>query len=330
MTTDTGTVEKLNRQGVEQHLSGRLNEAVHTYQQALDLDADNATTHNNIGFLLAQVGKLEEALAHLSQAVTLNPTLANAHANLGQVLAMKGKQDDAIHHLVRATDLQPGNPQNWYNLGRLRLLADNVAGAMNALQHALRIDPNNPHFVRELAKAHSIARDYGAALAGYRQVRRLTPDDVEALTGEGVVLFMQQEYETAIKALSAAVGRQADNAVALRHLGLAQASSGKVNDAVDTFLTLLQHHPDENDARLDLAVLLISMQRQGEALAHLDYLPESSAPLGRVHYYRAMALLEKDPQEAEHLLQQLANSDDAYAEYAREQLELTQPKEDLP
>jgi Flp pilus assembly protein TadD len=62
MNANATSVEQLNRQGLKQHLSGHLTEAAYTYRQALQFKAGNATTHNNLGFLLAQTGEIDAAL----------------------------------------------------------------------------------------------------------------------------------------------------------------------------------------------------------------------------------------------------------------------------
>ena len=51
--------------GVKAHLAGNLLEAESAYKIALNLDNNNATVHNNIGFIYGQQKRWDDALNHL-------------------------------------------------------------------------------------------------------------------------------------------------------------------------------------------------------------------------------------------------------------------------
>jgi len=86
----------LLREGVIAHQSGNLTEAARLYRAALELDADNASAHNNLGFVLAQRQEWPEALVHLRTALRLKPNMAMAHCNLGQVLVNTGRAGEGF------------------------------------------------------------------------------------------------------------------------------------------------------------------------------------------------------------------------------------------
>ena len=61
------------------------------YLEALQLNPQDAQSHNNIGVTLAEQGKLEEAIAHFSEAVRINPKFTEAQRNLENGLKLVGK-----------------------------------------------------------------------------------------------------------------------------------------------------------------------------------------------------------------------------------------------
>ena len=61
---------------------GKLDEAVASYQQALQRKPDLAETYSNLGVALKDQGKLDEALACYRRALELKPDYAYAHSNL--------------------------------------------------------------------------------------------------------------------------------------------------------------------------------------------------------------------------------------------------------
>ena len=71
--------------------SGKVEEAIAHYEQALRIKPDYAEAHNNLGIALAQAGRIEEAIAHFEQALRIKPDYAEAHCNLGNVFLQKGR-----------------------------------------------------------------------------------------------------------------------------------------------------------------------------------------------------------------------------------------------
>ncbi len=66
--------------------TGKREEAIEHYQQALRIKPDFAEAHVDLGMALAQTGKIEEAIAHFEQALELRPDYApakNALTRLG-------------------------------------------------------------------------------------------------------------------------------------------------------------------------------------------------------------------------------------------------------
>ena len=56
-------IQTLLEQGVDAHTQGDFQKAITVYQQALDIDPDNAVIHNNIGFLYGQLQEWEHCLS---------------------------------------------------------------------------------------------------------------------------------------------------------------------------------------------------------------------------------------------------------------------------
>ena len=67
----------------------------------------NADAHAALGLALAATGKMDDAVAHFQEAVRLRPDNASAHFNLGRALAAQGKSDEAIRQFTEALRLKP-------------------------------------------------------------------------------------------------------------------------------------------------------------------------------------------------------------------------------
>lgn len=285
-------ITELNAQGAQFHLQGKLKKAADCYRQALAIVPDNATTHNNLGFLLAQQHQWKEALAHLRQAVELAPKNANFLSNLGQVLAATGAVQDGLEMLLKAANLDPDNVQVWDNLGRFRLNMGDVVGAENAWRQALRNAQYDARIMTALAGAIAMQNRHADAIALYRQALEINPGYADAWAQLGVSLFLRQDFGSAREVLQKALSLDAANYSALRHLGYVQMSLGNRTEAMACFKTLLNYYPDAEAARMDLAVLLLADRQDDAAREHLEFLYRNDAHNDRVLFYYGLSLYQ--------------------------------------
>ena len=69
---------------------------------------------------MAQTGKIEEAIAHYEQALRIKPDDAEAHYNLGNALAQVGRVPEAIGQYQQALRIKPGFAEAQNALARLQ------------------------------------------------------------------------------------------------------------------------------------------------------------------------------------------------------------------
>lgn len=76
--------------GDELNALGRADDALASYQKALDIVPHCALAHSRIGLIYARKGKISEAENSLSRAVQLDPNIPDALAVLGAIAARRG------------------------------------------------------------------------------------------------------------------------------------------------------------------------------------------------------------------------------------------------
>lgn len=122
--------------------SGKFDEAIGQFEQALRVDPDYAEAHGNLGNTLLQAGKLEEAMEQWEQAVRLQPNYPQAHYNLGLGLARQGKVPEAMRHWEEALRIKPDYAEAHYNLGIALEQTGRTREAMEHYEQALAIRPD--------------------------------------------------------------------------------------------------------------------------------------------------------------------------------------------
>jgi tetratricopeptide (TPR) repeat protein len=125
------------------------------YQKVLQVDPNNASLHNNLGSLYAEMGKPDDATAEFKKAADLDPTHATSYYyNLGAIMVNQNHLDEAAVAFKKATDADPTNANAWYQYGMALLPKAQVRpdgtmapapGTVEALQTYLKLQPNGPY-----------------------------------------------------------------------------------------------------------------------------------------------------------------------------------------
>ena len=126
---------------------GRVEEALAEYRALLSRNAD-AAAYNEAGVLLAMSGRRDEAIENYRQALSLWPDYPEAHLNLANVLRETGRTEDAIRHLRRAVGSRADFPEAWNNLGNILKETGQLQEARDAYLRAIAVrkDYADAHF----------------------------------------------------------------------------------------------------------------------------------------------------------------------------------------
>jgi Flp pilus assembly protein TadD len=86
---------------------GRHEEALDAFDQAIRLNPEDSTTHNNRGIALASLGRHDEAPGTCDQGLSLASDDPSLHFNKGELLFGLSRLDDAEAELLIVTQLRP-------------------------------------------------------------------------------------------------------------------------------------------------------------------------------------------------------------------------------
>jgi tetratricopeptide (TPR) repeat protein len=126
--------------------------ALENYQTAIEARPDDATLHNNLGNVYAEMGKIPEAAAEFKKAAEMDPAQASRYYfNYGAVMYNQGKMDEAAEALKKATEIDANYADAYFYLGQAlvgkatmtpdgKIVA--VPGTVEALEAYLKLEPN--------------------------------------------------------------------------------------------------------------------------------------------------------------------------------------------
>ena len=123
--------------------SGRYDEAIGQFQDALRIKPEYALAENGLGNALVFSNRASEAIEHYQAAVRIDPTYAEAHNGLANVLLQSGRLDEAKSECETALRLKPGYPEAHCNLGLVYAQQGNLADAIAQFEAAQELRPGD-------------------------------------------------------------------------------------------------------------------------------------------------------------------------------------------
>lgn len=156
-------VEHHNR-GVELVESGRFEDALRFFDEAVRLRPEYSAAHHWRGIALTESGRLGEAVASFERALQLNPSDVASHFGKARALARMEWTAEALAAYDQTIAVQPGYPAPHINRAIILMDGGRDADALAAVDHVITlITTGRPvgagHY--DLASAHSVK---GAAL----------------------------------------------------------------------------------------------------------------------------------------------------------------------
>lgn len=105
------TIQELINQGNKLKQEEKLDEAISTFQQAIELDSNCYEAYHFLGETFSQKDELNAAANYYQQAIDINPDYFWSYHCLGQVLFWQGKLDEAIEASSKAVELLPSHAE---------------------------------------------------------------------------------------------------------------------------------------------------------------------------------------------------------------------------
>ena len=244
--------------------SGRLDLALATLDQAIQLAPQRAALHHNRGVLLQRQARPAEALAAHDQALQWGLDAADAHYNRGNSLQSLGRSADALaayrtalvrqpqhalalydtarlrwrqgdaafaEELDAAAAAAPGSPVAPGIKGRLLLRAGRYAEAAAAYAQAAAADAAAAGYFDGLGQALSRLGRFDEALAAHRRAVELAPQQAATQISLAGSLLQAGQATQAALAAQAAVRLDPLDQQAWAFLGLAWRASGDAREA---------------------------------------------------------------------------------------------------
>ncbi|BDC52701.1 hypothetical protein F183_A50160 [Bryobacterales bacterium F-183] len=208
-------------------------EALDTYQRALEIRPEDAATLWNAALLAEKAGDRDQAVDLITRALEVRPDWDAASLHLAVLLGELGRYDESASAFARCIEMRPEWPEALYEYSLILRKLDRIDEAQEALLQAVHLKPDQTVWIQALER---IAIERDDALVALDCHEKLLQDAAEAETAEvaynlGLVLQQESEPELAAKCYLKALETRPDFEDALLNLGHALFEMGREPEA---------------------------------------------------------------------------------------------------
>jgi tetratricopeptide (TPR) repeat protein len=169
---------RLNPHYCKAHESlGRLlegQEAIASFQRAIECDPKDAWPHYNLGRILQTTGRLDKAKYHFQEAVNLQPRNATLLVELARHLTSTGHRNEAREIYEKAISITPTHVDALIGLGMI-LIDEHWDEGVSWIEEAMRANPRDSFPYQMMAAVYADKNKPEKALEYYEKAVRIDP-----------------------------------------------------------------------------------------------------------------------------------------------------------
>lgn len=295
---------------------GRFEQARSQFEAATKQDPGSIRAWSGLGWSLWQLGRQDQALKVWNDVLKVSPKEPGILLALGQAYEKQGRWDQALGYYDRVLKL--GENTKEAHLGRARVLIQNERweAARDDLQQAIAKDPQDAAMQFELARVYlKLDRRSDAEVILRRLASRSPEPKYLRLLGDGMLTL--ERFDEAADYYRRALARDPDHRGTVLSLGRAYSRNHRFAEALDVLNGWVKRHPEDDQAREELAKDAENAEHYDEAATQYAYLqkehPEDlkwSIALARLYRRRgepdkatglAREIVKRDPQNVDAL-----------------------------
>lgn len=175
-------------QAIELEQSGKLEEALKVYDQAILNGSNDVLIFSNRGLLLERLQRWEDAFNSFSKAAEIESNFRD-HYNAGNMLLVLKRYAEAIAAFDASLACRDDYAESCVNKGIAHYSLEQLDEAGRCFDKALTLDPQFPPALRSSAILKSAQGDEASACAFYKKAAQAQPDRASAWFEYGCALY---------------------------------------------------------------------------------------------------------------------------------------------
>lgn len=230
--------------GEAAYSEGKLQEAKHCFEKALQISPFDAKIHNNLSVVLWSLGNVEDALGSLTRALELDPNDQDVILNCAEIFKKLGKKDDAREIIEGYLSRNPWDQE-----------ARKAAEALDRSSQEENSFSSADLFNQQGEYQFSLGKNEHARVC-FEIALEQNPNHAVAHSNLGIVLWEQGDLTGAMEHFYQALELDPHNPDILSNSARALAAAGHTEIATELLKLYLQQNPQDEAGWEDYATLV--------------------------------------------------------------------------
>jgi tetratricopeptide (TPR) repeat protein len=278
----------LVKQGQELLESENYQEAIDSFDRAIEIDPNNADSWSNRGFTLSKLNKYQEAIDSYDRALKIDPDNYNIWHSRGKLLEKMGNDRDltmgnyivksnnryltmgnykeAVNSYDRALKIDPNNLSGWISRGDLLDKMGKYKEAVNSYDRALEIDPNNLSDWISRGDLLGKIDDYKEVANSYIHGLISDPNNLSDWTSRGKLLEKMGNYKEGVNSYDRALKINPNNHNIWHSREKLLEKMGNYQEAIDSYDSALRINPNHRKASSNRQIAIDKLSKPGISL----------------------------------------------------------------
>ncbi|MEM7773122.1 MAG: tetratricopeptide repeat protein [Cyanobacteria bacterium P01_A01_bin.37] len=190
---------------------GRLTHVLDNLKSAIPQLTFTANDYIKQGNALFFESRYDDAIATYDKAIQLDPDLYEAWFGKASSLVVQQHYDDALDAYHRSLELNPDSVEAWFGKGTVLRKLQNLDEAIVAFEKASALKPEDMRIWLSQGNVLMEHQSYDKAIAAYDQALAINPDGIKAYLGKIEALRMMERIEEAIATCDTALNVNRDD-----------------------------------------------------------------------------------------------------------------------
>lgn len=161
------SAESLIKEGIAFHDSGKYDDAIAKYKEALKLEPDNASANYELSYSLYSSGKGKEAIPYLEKVIQLNSMGGQPYDMLGNIYDDSDDGSKALEYYDKGIKLEPDYQRLHYNRALSLFRQNRLTEAEASAITAIKLQPKHASSQRIYALIANKQGQLGRSLMGW-------------------------------------------------------------------------------------------------------------------------------------------------------------------
>ena len=265
------TKEQWLNRGQAHYLAGEYEQAIWTYNWAIQLDPSYVKAYYNRGHAYCKLEEYEPAIADYDRVVQLNPRHPIVYFNRGNAYASLEQYRKAIADYNYTLQLVPWLIEVYIYRGDAYRALNEYEQALIDYDWAAQLSPSTGEVYFHRGNTYLELEEYRRALADLDRASALDPENVGVYNSRGVAYTYLKEYERAVANYDRAIALDPENEVIYHNRGSAYSCRKEYERALADFDYAVALNPKFAEAYRGRALASYHLKDYRGAVWNFDY-----------------------------------------------------------